>query len=272
MSELKELLKDAHISFSLINDEFDYSRSNVSIQYVKSSNTFKIFYPGPNDVGIQSFEFDPDIFNFAFQNSKFKRFTSKFDYLDFDELFFSHYPKANLRVHTLFRFFQITPTVIRKSFSMNHKFKRKLILKLKFAAAKKELGLHTDNNTGFISSDNHIGFLTPDNHTGFISSANNYGLSSADNTNHTGSLNTSPKSPRAIDYEELSRCELNMQLAIKKAAYSCDMNFFDIFLEEYLNKRKCLHLSPHISRMAVDKLFKSFSRLVDNFQNKNFHP
>lgn len=91
------------------------SRYLPSLIFSPSQYRVILYYQGPNNIGQQSFSFDPDIFLQAYQDSRYKRSVPKSDYLSFDDIFFSiHYPKANQYVRFIFSCFIINPTIISK--------------------------------------------------------------------------------------------------------------------------------------------------------------
>ena len=204
-----------------------------SIKFDKKTGLTIISYDGPEDFGIQTFSFDPDVFSFCYNEAKYKHDKSKFDYIPFEDSFFKNfYPKANDAVKFIFGFFSITPTVIEKAKHLNYKKHRFVPLQVKRSKLFSYLNLQVK-----------------------ISSLNEQ--------------NSSRKI--SVDIQEVDRLNQNMSLAVEKAATTFDFSFFDIYLDNYIELRKLFGKSPYINPKALNKLKLSFSKMVDNFQKKLYN-
>lgn len=114
--------------------------------YDKLTNEFALFYQSPNnnELGQQAFYFDELHFLEAYNEKKYKNYTSKKTYKTFDEIFFNqYYPYAEPITRFIFEMFDINPTTLNKAFNIQTATrkvkKRRQPLKLKEAKTIKNV-------------------------------------------------------------------------------------------------------------------------------------
>lgn len=119
-----------------------YAKCCPKLFYDKQTNEFALFYQSANnnELGQQAFYFDELHFLEAYNEKKYKNYTSKKTYKTFDEIFFNqYYPYAEPLVHLIFDLFDINPTTLNKAFNIqtsSRKTSRKRRQPLKLKEAK----------------------------------------------------------------------------------------------------------------------------------------
>lgn len=98
-----------------------YSKCCPKLFYDKQTNEFALFYQSPNnnELGQQAFYFDELKFLEAYNEKKYKNYTSKKTYKTFDEIFFNqYYPYAEPITRFIFDLFDVNPTTLNKAFNI----------------------------------------------------------------------------------------------------------------------------------------------------------
>lgn len=237
-------------NLSLKYSQNTYSKCCPKLFYDKLTNEFAIFYQSPNnnEMGQQAFYFDELHFLEAYNEKKYKNYTSKKTYKTFDEIFFAeYYPYAEPLVHLIFDLFDINPTTLNKAFNMQTATrktsgKRRQPLKLKEAKAIKSV---------------FVPIMTTN-------------LSTT-----TSKCGQKTNSKQKQEQNQNQSNELNEQLIQKYAALAAKhydvATYFALYLRKYCNLN---NISPSIQsskkfQTAVVKnvLMKKFLDLVDKLQS-----
>lgn len=124
-----------------------YAKNCPKLFYDKELSEFALFYQSTNnnELGQQAFYFNELHFLEAYNEKKYKNYTSKKTYKTFDEIFFNqYYPYAEPLVHLIFDLFDINPTTLNKAFNIQTSSrktsgKRRQPLKLKEAKTIKNV-------------------------------------------------------------------------------------------------------------------------------------
>lgn len=202
-----------------------------SIAYRHRLRCFTLYFQGPQRCGLQRFNFSEADFFDAFENSKFLGLAaSSYDDdsrvpFDQSDLFANSGRSDRIYPKLVFKFFSVTPTVLHLAKRLDKKRKRKIFLQPKLAAVYKALGVYSFPGT-FRKNPEHR-FSAPE----FVRNA----------------LNPLPD---------------NMQVIVRNAAESHDLNWFHLYFDEFLDMigRKA------VTRRIRDEVEKDFRKRVNEAQ------
>lgn len=202
-----------------------------SIAYRHRLRCFTLYFQGPHRCGLQRFNFSEADFFDAFENSKFLGLAaSSYDDdsrvpFDQSDLFANSGRSDRIYPKLVFKFFSVTPTVLHLAKRLDKKRKRKIFLQPKLAAVYKALGIYSFPGT-FRKNPEHR-FSAPE----FVRNA----------------LNPLPD---------------NMQVIVRNAALSHDLNWFHLYFDEFLDMigRKA------VTRRIRDEVEKDFRKRVNEAQ------
>lgn len=243
MRELEELLKDCGIKVVTTTNKtscgnngnnatllLSQPQRSPKLSFNKKNQNLVLYYPGGFDFGQQQFVFEIDDFLDAFQNAKFKKYISKFQYLDFDKIFFDkYYPNANQRVKLIFKYFSITPSLVNKVVHQNKKNNRKARIGFKTAEILRGLNLYEKKGNG-----------------------GNRGK--RERLKGINDVEIRSNIANADDIEQKQQ-KNNMDIAVRNAAKFFDFNFFEQYKIAYLSLNS-LKFLPHRKELALFDYFK----------------
>ena len=207
--------------------------SHVSLTFLKDKQVLRLSYPHPFDCREinQLFDFDANVFLYAYEESKYKRSTPKDEYMSFEDLFFKlNYPKANQFIKFIFYVFSINLTVVRNCIKQNKNLKRKIDLEVKNSRYFEFLGLERK-------------IIKP----------------TVKNT----------ENGLKIDVEMEQRAKLNMYAAVKSGAIYYDLNYFKQYVQAYSELQRARKIYKAVSKRVENKLFDEYCKKVKDYQNQN---
>lgn len=205
--------------------------SHVSLAFLKDEQKLRLTYPHPLDCREinQIFDFDVNVFLYAYNEAKFKRYTPKDYYMSFDNAFFElNYPKANKYVRFIFHVFSISPTIVKRCVRQNKGLKRKIDLEVKNSQYFEFLGLERK-------------------------------------IIHTGGQKR--QNGLKIDVEREQLAKRNMDSAVKNAAKFYNLNYFKQYIEGYIELQRARKIYRVVSKKIENELFEEFKQKVKNMQN-----
>lgn len=236
-----------------------YLKCCPKLFYDKQTNEFALFYQSPNnnEMGQQAFYFDELHFLEAYNEKKYKNYTSKKTYKTFDEIFFtSYYPYAEPLVRLIFELFDVNPTTLNKAFNMqtathhkknNCRAKRRQPLKLKEAKTIKNVFAPVMATNNFSQPIHNVS-------CGHQKIHQNQNQNNVNNNNHLNDLNE----------------QLIQKYAALAAKHFDVATYFALYLRQYCTLNNISQTTQNSKKFqtAVVKnvLMKKFCNLVDKLQ------